>query len=181
MSDSPPPTEGFPAIDLPDAGFHAPGDPSRPPPRFRTDRVAGVLLILLGGAVALEAWTFRVAFLTDPLGPRALPLLVAGILVLCGVLLVRKPGPEPVWPRAAGLLRGAGGAVVFLLYSVLMEPLGFGLGTVGAVMGLGVLFGGPPKQAALVGVVVAAVLWVLFVPLLGIPLPLGWLFTGGRG
>lgn len=176
---------GAPSIDLPDAGFlpepdAGPGGSPRSP-MLRTDRVAGILLLLLGAVVALEARTFRVAFLTDPLGPRALPLLVAGLLALCGLVLIRRPGPEPAWPRSAGLLRGAAGAAVFLLYSLLMQPLGFGASTVAAVAGLGLLFGGPPRRVLVVGLVTTALLWLLFVPLLGIPLPMGWLFTGGRG
>lgn len=176
---------GSPAIDLPDAGFlPVPEEGSGVPPtpgRPRTDRVAGILLLLLGGSVAIEARTFRVAFLTDPLGPRALPLLVAGLLAACGLALLRRPGPEPAWPRAPGLFRGAAGAGVFLVYSLLMQPLGFGPSTVGAVAGLGILFGGPPRKVLLTGVVTTLLLWLLFVPLLGIPLPVGWLFTGGRG
>jgi len=176
---------GSPAIDLPDAGFLPVPDagPEGSPrsPMLRTDRVAGILLVLLGAVVALEARTFRVAFLTDPLGPRALPLLVAGLLALCGLVLIRRPGPEPAWPRSAGLLRGAAGAGVFLLYSLLMQPLGFGASTAAAVAGLGLLFGGPPRRVLVVGLVTTALLWFLFVPLLGIPLPMGWLFTGGRG
>lgn len=185
MTDPPSGTGGSPAIDLPDAGFlpepDAGPEGSHRSRVLRTDRVAGMLLILLGAVVALEARTFRVAFLTDPLGPRALPLLVAGLLVVCGLVLLRRPGPEPAWPRAAGLIRGTAGAAVFLLYGLLMQPLGFGASTVAAVAGLGLLFGGPPRKVLLTGVVTTLLLWLLFVPLLGIPLPIGWLFTGGRG
>lgn len=185
MTDPVPGPGGSPAIDLPDAGFRSQPDrgmEAHPPFRLlRTDRVAGILLLLLGGSVALEARTFRVAFLTDPLGPRALPLLVAGLLGACGLVLLRRPGPEPAWPRAQGLLRGSAGAGVFLVYSLLMQPLGFGASTVGAVAGLGILFGGPPRRVLVTGIVTTVLLWLLFVPLLGIPLPTGWLFTGGRG
>lgn len=145
-----------------------------------TDRVAGGLLLALAVAVALEARTFRVAFLTDPLGPRALPLLVAVMLAGCALVLLRKPGPDPRWPGRAGLVRAVGGAAVFALYGLLLEALGFGVATTGAVAGLGVLFGGAPLRSLLSGVAVSTALWILFVLALGIPLPLGTLLGGGR-
>jgi putative tricarboxylic transport membrane protein len=148
--------------------------------RLSTDRVAGGALLILAVSVALEARNFRVAFLTDPVGPRALPLLVAAMLAACAIVLLRRPGPEPRWPGRPGLLRAAGGAAVFTLYGLLLEPLGFGVATTGAVAGLGVLFGGSPIRSLVAGVVVSTALWVLFVVALGIPLPLGAILGGGR-
>lgn len=141
-----------------------------------TDRTAALLLLALAAVVAWHSRTFRVAFLTDPLGPRALPLLAAGVLAVCGVVLLRRPGPEPAWPGRAGLARAARGAAVFALYGLLLEPLGFGVATTGAVAGLGILFGGRPRRTLLAGAVVSGALWLLFVVALGIPLPLGALF-----
>lgn len=155
------------------AGGRAPRDTS-------TDRVAGGALLALASAVALEARTFRVVFLTDPLGPRALPLLVAAVMAGCGLVLLRRPGPVPAWPRRGGLLRAAGGALVFGIYALLLEPLGFGVATTAAVAALGVLFGAPPLRGLAAGAVVSAALWLLFVWGLGIPLPTGP-FGGGGG
>lgn len=138
-----------------------------------TDRIAGALLLALALAVALQARTFRVAFLTDPLGPRALPLLVAALLAACALVLLRRPGPGSPWPGARGLGRAGGGAAVFALYGLLLEPLGFGAATTAAVAGLGILFGGRPLRTLVAGLVVSGALWLLFVLALGIPLPLG--------
>jgi putative tricarboxylic transport membrane protein len=147
--------------------------------KLSTDRVAGLFLLALAVVVAVQGRTFRVAFLTDPLGPRALPWLVAGMLGGAAVVLIRRPGPEAVWPRRAGLLRAAGGAAVFFLYGLLLTPLGFGTTTAAAVAGMGILFGGPPLRSLASGLVVTGALWLLFVFALGIPLPIGTLFLAG--
>ena len=112
-----------------------------------------------------------------PLGPALSPPGADS----CPLRLVLIRRPSRALCPLPGLLRGAAGAGVFLLYSLLMQPLGFGASTAAAVAGLGLLFGGPPRRVLVVGLVTTALLWFLFVPLLGIPLPMGWLFTGGRG
>ena len=57
----------------------------------RRDRAAGFVLLLAGAATALEARTFNVAFMTDPVGPKALPFLVAAALAAAGVRLMASP------------------------------------------------------------------------------------------
>jgi putative tricarboxylic transport membrane protein len=139
----------------------------------RTDRVAGAALALLGLAVALEATTFDVLFLTDPVGPKALPLLSAAILVGSGVALMARPGTGGGWPGRDTLLRMAGAILAFGVYAALLAPLGFVLSTTATVTCLSMLFGGPWKRSLGAAMGLSVVLWYLFVWLLGLPLPLG--------
>jgi len=143
----------------------------------RADRISGACLVALGVAVGVEASTFEVAFLTDPVGPKALPYLAAGIFVGAGVLLLGRPGPPPAWPAARVLARLAGATAAFLLYGLVLRPLGFTLATTLAVGTLSTLFEGPVRKSFGAALVLSVALWYLFVWVLGLPLPLGALWT----
>lgn len=139
----------------------------------RTDRVAGALLALLGVAVGAEATTFDVMFLTDPVGPKALPLVSAGIFVGVGVLLAARPGAGASWPSRPVLVRMAGAVAAFGVYAALLGPLGFVAATTATVASLSLLFGARWREAVGAATALSVVLWYLFVWLLGLPLPLG--------
>ncbi|HSM03800.1 MAG TPA: tripartite tricarboxylate transporter TctB family protein [Longimicrobiales bacterium] len=143
---------------------------------MKGDRWAGGALALLGLAVGLEASTFEVAFLTDPVGPKALPYLAAGLLVATGAWLALRPGSDPDWPPRRPALRMAGAVAALLGYAALLAPMGFVTATSAAVAALSVLFGAPVRKAVAAAVVVSLVLWVGFVQVLGLPLPLGSLW-----
>ena len=140
---------------------------------MKTDRVAGLGLALLAIAVVLEAMTFEVAFLTDPVGPKALPFVTGGILLVSGLYLVARPGPEPDWPHRDVLIRLGAATVAFTLYALLLQPLGFVVATVMVVTALGLLFGGALRQSLMAATALSATLWYLFVWALGLSLPLG--------
>ena len=67
--------------------------------------MGGALLLLVALAIGAEGLTFNVNFLTDPLGPKALPLLVAGLFGLAGAGLLREArragGAESTEPASA--------------------------------------------------------------------------------
>ena len=140
------------------------------------DRTAGSVLLLLAALVSLEARTYIVGFLTDPVGPRAVPFLVAGLLAVAGVWLIVGPGVDKPWP-VGGVWKRIGFAVfVLVIYAILIDTLGFFVTTTLAVTGLSLTFGGPLRSSALAGAAFAVCVYVLFVYLLGIPLPIGDLF-----
>ena len=145
----------------------------------RSDRVAGALLVLLAVATAVEAMTFDVAFPTDPLGPKAFPLLAAGILLAGGVLLIRRPGSEPEWPGRRGWARVVAAGAFLLVYAAVLDVVGFFLGTTILTAALARLLGGPRWRSLAGGAVLAATLYVLFSYLLRLPLPIGSLFLMG--
>lgn len=150
-----------------------PGTPSDMPAAGITDRVAGAALVLLGVAVAADASTFEVAFLTDPVGPKALPYLAAFIFVVSGALLAIRPGTPRSWPGRTVLLRMSGAVVAFGMYAAILQPLGFTVATTLTMTVLSLLFGGPWKRSLAAALTLSVVLWYLFVWILGLPLPLG--------
>lgn len=140
-------------------------------------RIIAVGLVLVGLAVALEASTFNVNFLTDPLGPKALPWLVAALFLVSGLALgAATPTAKPQPP--AGRRRSvAGAATVFLAWSLTLAPLGFIISTPLAVAALARLFGGDWKRGLLTGALLTTLLWLLFALALALPLPQGSLWT----
>jgi putative tricarboxylic transport membrane protein len=134
------------------------------------------MLVLTGVATALEAWTFNVAFMTDPVGPKALPLLVAGALVVAGARLMARPRSTVQLPDTGPARRMMLAAAAFISYGLVLPWLGFFLSTTIVVGVLGVLFGGPRVGSAVAGAGLSAVLWLLFVMVLSLPLPIGALW-----
>lgn len=139
----------------------------------RRDRIAGGLLVLAGVATGTEATTFDVAFMTDPVGPKALPLLVAVTLVLAGLRLVVRPRPSVDLPGAATLRTMGLAAAALITYGVLLPWAGFFVSTSLVVTALGMLFGGPRMGSVAAGIALSSALWLLFVGLLSLPLPIG--------
>lgn len=140
---------------------------------MRLDRITGAVLALLGIAAALEASTFDVAFMTDPVGPKALPLLVAGTLLVAGLAAVVSPREGLGLPDGATALRMAGAVAAFLLYAAALPWLGFFLSTTLVVTALALLYRGPPVGSAVAAAALSAALWLLFVRVLSLPLPVG--------
>ncbi len=141
------------------------------------DRIAAVGLLVLAALVVLEARTFTVGFLADPLGPRAAPYLVAGFLAASGMSIYVRPGPNPAWPPAAVWCRLSMSVAALGVYAVLIDPIGFMPATVAVVSVLSLIFGGRLKHSLAAAVLFSGALYLLFVYLLGIPLPVGDLFT----
>lgn len=141
------------------------------------DRAPGVLLIVLGVAAGLEATTFDVAFLSDPVGPKALPYLVAVALIVSGIHQARAPAPGIRWPERGTLARMVLAASVFLGYALVLPWLGFLLSTTLVVAALSHLFHAPPRRSVPAAAALAVALWLLFVWVLALPLPVGRLWV----
>ena len=109
------------------------------------DRIAGAVLAAVGLAAGLEAMTFDVAFMTDPVGPKALPMLVAITLILAGAGMIVRPRPDVDVPPRDTVLRMGLAGLSFLAYALLLPWLGFFLSTSLVVTTLGVLFRRTPR------------------------------------
>jgi len=141
--------------------------------------VAGALLILMALLIALESRTFTVGFVTDPLGPKAFPLVSAVLLLAGGVFLQIKPGADDSWHPAKQFLRVAAAACCLLAYALLLGFLGFITTTLLVTAAFALLLGGRPIPALVNAACVSALLYALFSYLLDIALPLGSLFLRG--
>jgi len=150
--------------------------------------IAALGVVAASAAIAVEATTFDVAFPTDPLGPKAFPVVAAVLLAIGGLALVRSARADRAKAEAGGMVAGepdpdgpepgagrriALGTISFIVYAFLLAPLGFVLATTLEFSVLARLFGGPLGRGAAAGLVFALLLYALFVYGLGLPLPLG--------
>lgn len=145
-----------------------------------SDRIFGVVALVLAGAYAWVASGFEVTMLmvADPLGPRTFPYLLAILLAVAAVYLLWRPDPDPQWPDVRRLVQMVLIVLLFIVYTFFLESLGFILTTVIAVTILSWRLGAKPMIAVGNGVAVALVLFGLFDLVLGLPLPLGLLEVG---
>jgi putative tricarboxylic transport membrane protein len=147
------------------------GDPPAPP--GWAGRIPGALLVAVGLAIGLVSIGFDVAFLTDPVGPKALPLLAAAALVLAGALQARRPEGNTRWPAGPTLRRMGLGSAALLVYGLVLPWLGFLISTTAVVAALSHLFGAVPKRSIPAALALTVGLWAVFVRMLALPLPAG--------
>jgi putative tricarboxylic transport membrane protein len=148
----------------------------------------GGSLVLVAGAVGVTARTFEVGFLVDPLGPKAIPYLVAGLFLVGGVALLllptrERPGEQPVAPGSVsevedGWRPQALSILILLGYASTLPLLGFVLSTGLATGALSRVFDGRFLRGLGVGLALGLGLFGLFTLGFGMELPVGLLLRG---
>lgn len=143
------------------------------------DRIVGLVTVIMGALVALGTTQIADSNMAGDPGPKVFPFISAGILLVCGIiLLVRKPAGE-VKPFLQGqeIKRFLTIIGVIAAYIVLMWAVGFAIPTFLMVLVMCLMFGKDVKtpvwQAAIYALVVTAVLYAVFVMALHLRLPVG--------
>lgn len=144
-----------------------------------SDRIVGILLFALAVAYGLQARGFESPILTDPLGPSAFPKLLAVLLGLSSIYLIVRPDPGGQWPRGLALMHLVLTVVVLVAYAFILVPVGFIPATFVALSVLALQLGTRFVPSAVMGLAASVGLYVVFDPLLGLPLPAGTLLFGG--
>lgn len=143
-----------------------------------TDRITGGLLLLITLGYAYMGYHFKVGFMADPIGPKAFPLLIAGLLFLFILYILIRPDPEPQWPGLKIWLNMALVLFSLVIYAYALVPLGFIATTTLEVTILAVIFKGQLWKGIIASLVLSLTLYAGFVFLLDIPLPVGKIFGG---
>ncbi len=143
-----------------------------------SDRITGVVLLLLSAGCGLQARGFTTGFITDPLGPSAFPMLLAVVLGAAAIAMIVKPDPDPQWATGSTLLHQALTLITLVAYAFLLEPLGFPLATFLAMAVIGRQLGAPWGKSILMAAISSISLFVLFDVVLDLPLPLAPDFGG---
>lgn len=134
-----------------------------------TVRLAGVAIFMIA---ALYTWYGRdyTASFGDILGPSVFPLIVGIPTMILSASLVVFPSGQVDWPDREHMVRQVAALVILVGYAWLLRPLGFPLATFALVSGIGIVLGGAPIKAVILGALFAPALWVLFDQVLGLPL-----------
>ncbi|MDI2594366.1 tripartite tricarboxylate transporter TctB family protein [Pseudomonas sp. N3-W] len=143
-------------------------------------RIFASVLLLACVGLALMAWPYQAAFSYEPVGPRAFPLLMLGLMGLALVYMVFRPAPivhsedDPKLDRET--LNKIGLCIVLLLiFAGLFEPLGFILSSILIGIPMARLYGGRWVPSIVVTTLMSIGLYLLFDKMMDVPLPLGLL------
>lgn len=146
-----------------------------------TDRVTGLIGLVFALTYGLVGSRFHSDFITDPLGPAAFPVMLAVVLGCFCLLLLVRPRGEADWPPREAWLRKGAAIGAMIVYAVVLEPIGFLVASALLIAALVMIMAGSRRQSVLIGIGTSVALYVLFDPLLGLPLPTGALFAGFLG
>lgn len=138
-----------------------------------SDRVLGVVCILLAALFIWQATQIETGFIVDPLGPGAFPIIIGVVLALGGLYAIVRPDAAPDWPPPGRLLEIAFAVAVMLAYALFLPEFGFVLSTAVAASLLGWRLGSRPLAAAAAGIVIAVGIYVIFHLVLGLSLARG--------
>jgi putative tricarboxylic transport membrane protein len=138
-----------------------------------SDRIFGGACIALSLLMMWATGLIQESFIQDPLGPKAFPLLIAGIMGLSGLVMIFKPDAEPHWPGMVKLAELAATVGVFVAYAEIMPRVGFVLSTAVATAFLIWRLGGTTRQALIGGVVTSIGIYAVFQHLLSLNLAKG--------
>ncbi|WP_095590227.1 tripartite tricarboxylate transporter TctB family protein [Actibacterium ureilyticum] len=138
-----------------------------------SDRIFGVFGILLAIGFAVAALAIEESFLSDAVGPKAFPLIIAAILGLSSAVIAFRPDVEPVWPPLGRLAEIAAAVVVMVLYAQMLPVAGFVIATFFAAAYLAWRLGSGPVESVLVGLGTSVGIYVIFHLILGLSLARG--------
>ena len=142
-----------------------------------SDRIFGVFGVLLAIGFAIAASLIQESFLSDAVGPKAFPYIIAAILGLSSAVIALRPDPEPIWPPLGQFIEILAAAVVMVLYAQLLPVAGFVIATAFAAAYLSWRLGSTILGACMTGVGTSVGIYVVFHMVLGLSLargPLGF-------
>ena len=137
---------------------------------MKTDRIFGVVVILVALAFIVSAYNLPAGNIFDKLGPRAFPIIIGVGMVLSAAVLVIGPDPEPDWPAFPKILALGLGTAVLVGYAYALKPLGFLLPTAIAASILSYQITPKRVPAMLTGLGLSVGLFVIFRYALGLSL-----------
>ena len=138
-----------------------------------SDRALGVACILLAAAFAWFASQTPISFMSDPLGPKAFPYIIAGVLALAGVYPILRPDPAPDWPAPGRFLEIVFAAAVMIGYTYALPEAGFVASTAVAAALLSWRLTAGPMAAIIAGISISVGIFAVFHLVLGLSLARG--------
>ncbi|QXI29729.1 tripartite tricarboxylate transporter TctB family protein [Pseudomonas vanderleydeniana] len=143
-------------------------------------RIFAFALLLACAGLALMAWPYQAAFSYEPVGPRAYPLLMLGLMGLALLYMLFRPAPlkhsedEPPLDRET-LTKIALCTGLLLVFAGTFEPLGFILSSILVGIPMARLYGGRWLPSTVIISLMSVGLYLLFDKAMDVPLPLGLL------
>jgi putative tricarboxylic transport membrane protein len=146
--------------------------------RGLTDRIFAGIWLIVCAVIAVQMWQLEVPFAYEPVGPKAFPLLLAGLMALCCISLLINPDYAIQWPEARLIGKGLVFSGVLIAYAMWFEFLGFPVATALMVLIVSRIFGGRWRAGLISGFVIGVLGYLFFDQLLQVSLPLGIMQNG---
>ena len=143
-------------------------------------RIFASVLLLACIGLALMAWPYQAAFSYEPVGPRAFPLLMLGLMGSALLYMVFRPAPivhsedDPQLDRET-LIKIGICVVLLLVFAGTFEPLGFIVSSILIGIPMARLYGGRWLPSVVIISMMSIGLYLLFDRVMDVPLPLGLL------
>ncbi|SMQ68647.1 putative tricarboxylic transport membrane protein [Devosia lucknowensis] len=137
------------------------------------DRTLGIAALSLAAIMIAYGYGLDAPFVYEPVGPKAFPLFAAGLIAICGLVLVIKGGGaiEKAGPGVGRALLLLG--LSLLAYAVLFQPLGYIVSTTLLMVPIAMIFGARWWQGLLTGAALGVFGYLLFDRALSVVLPAG--------
>jgi putative tricarboxylic transport membrane protein len=141
-------------------------------------RIFASMLLLACVGLALMAWPYQASFSYEPVGPRAFPLLMLGLMGLGLLYMVFRPTPivhsddDPKLDRET-LIKIGICVLLLLVFAGAFEPLGFIVASILIGIPMARLYGGRWLPSTVIISLMAIGLYLLFDKVMDVPLPLG--------
>ncbi len=135
-----------------------------------SDRIFGLVILFVALGYIASATQIQTSFLSDPVGPKAFPMLIGAVAAISALVLIFKPDPDPNWPgiRTFGAILIA--VIVLVGYAYMLKPMGFIIPTVFAAGILSYQISPRAIPAAITGAGLSVGLFLLFKFALGLGL-----------
>jgi putative tricarboxylic transport membrane protein len=141
-------------------------------------RIFASALLLVCVGLALMAWPYQASFSYEPVGPRAFPLLMLGLMGFGLLYMAFRPTPivhsddDPKLDRET-LIKIGICVLLLLVFAGAFEPLGFIVASILIGIPMARLYGGRWLPSTVIISLMAIGLYLLFDKVMDVPLPLG--------
>ena len=98
-----------------------------------SDRLTGLIVLVVALAFFASATQLEMPFFSDPLGPKVFPMLISGVAIISATFLITKPDKEPEWPTLSTFYKLRFPAAIPNIFSGL--KISAGLSVIGAIVG----------------------------------------------
>jgi len=140
-----------------------------------SDRIFGCIGLALAALFIWRATLIEETFMSDPVGPKTFPIILAVMLAVASLASIIKPDAEPKWPPARNLFEIAVSVAVMVAYAMFLPDLGFLIATALATAFLTWRLGTKPIQSVIAGVCTSVGIWAVFGQIFGLSLAKGFL------
>jgi len=138
-----------------------------------SDRIFGIIGLLIAAAYAWQAKQIHLSFISDNLGPKAFPWLIAAAIAICSLYILIRPEISQGWPIKNKLFKIFIVIFSMIVYAWSLEYIGFVLATTFLSAFLAWQLGATIKSSLIFGCAISIAVFVLFHLVLGLTMAKG--------